>query len=145
MEYELKVATVRNLIGEDSLQKIQEMIDALYVTDVQNSSKGRTLWKIVADSCETSAMVFAGMSSILAFSSGFYDIPTLAFVAGSFSTASLAFLTFSGYAARESKERTARLNKTLEALGITTIRPTPTVDQTTQTEVGMMMNDTPRA
>lgn len=129
-DYELRTATVRNLIGDDSLQKIQEMIDALYVSDVASSSKGRTLWKKVADASEASSMAFSGLSSILAFASGFYNIPTLAFVAGTFSTAALAFLTFSAYSVRESRERTARLNKTLDALGITVIRSTPAVQST---------------
>lgn len=131
MEYELKAATVRNLIGDESLQKIQEMVDDVYVSDVGSSTKGRTIWKRVADSSEASSMALSGLSSILAFASGFFDVPTLAFVAGTFSTAALAFLTFSAYAARESRERTARLNKTLDALGIAAIRSTPAAQTST--------------
>jgi hypothetical protein len=114
------------IVNDENLKKIQEDVENLYIKEVHESIRGRTTWKRVGDACEALSMSFSGIASIAAFATGFYDIQGLAFAAGCCSTLALALLTYAGYAHRESKERTDRLNKTLDAVGIETIKATPT-------------------
>jgi len=128
MEYELEAKSAHEIINEDSMNVVHSEVNALYVKEVRQNARGRFCWKKVGDACESLSMASSGVASVLAFATGVYDHVELSFAAGCMSTLALAFLTFSGYAHKESRERTARLNKTLDALGITTIRHTPAVD-----------------
>lgn len=104
---------------------VKKEIEKMYMYEIKKNVGGRGLWKSVGDYSETSSMVLSGCASVMAFATGFFDIMPLAFASGCLSTMALAFLTFSGYAQKESKERTARLNKTLDAMGIEAVQQTP--------------------
>ena len=72
----------------------------------------------MGDLCESIANILSGISTILAFSAGFFGNEILSFVAGCCGTCSLVFLHFSSYAMRESKERTQQVNIILTKLGL---------------------------
>jgi len=123
----------QRVVNTENFKAIQTDVEDLYVKEIRDSIRGRVIWKKVGDACEALSMTFSGVASITAFSTGFYDIQGLAFAAGCCSTIALALLTYAGYAHKESKERTTRLNKTLEVVGIETIKATPMVDEDGQT------------
>jgi hypothetical protein len=60
-------------------------------------------------------------SGILSFSSGYYAVPVLGFLAGSSSTLSLACVQFSSYCFKESKDNTEELNKLLTKINLDTV------------------------
>ena len=123
----------QRVVNTENFKAIQTDVEDLYVREIRESIHGRVTWKRVGDACEALSMSFSGVASITAFATGFYDIQGLAFAAGCCSTLALALLTYAGYAHKESRERTARLNKTLEVVGIETIKATPTADEDGQT------------
>jgi len=113
------------LNNSENIEMAKKEIEKMYISEIKRNVGGRGLWKSVGDYSETTSMALSGCASVLAFATGFFDIMPLAFAAGCMSTMALAFLTFSGYAHKESKERTARLNKTLETMGVEPVQPTP--------------------
>ena len=113
------------LNNSENIELVKKEIEKMYISEIKKNVGGRGLWKAVGDYSETTSVVLSGCASVLAFATGFFDIMPLAFASGCLSTMALAFLTFSGYAQKESKERTARLNKTLETMGVEAVQPTP--------------------
>jgi hypothetical protein len=128
METELNIQSPV-LSYSENVAIVRKEIEKMYISEIKNNVGGRGLWKSVGDYSETSSMVLSGAASVLAFATGFFDLMPLAFASGCMSTMALAFLTFSAYAHKESKERTARLNKTLETMGVEPVQPTPAAQE----------------
>lgn len=112
---------------KDTKQAILNIIHPAYIDDVRHAIGGRKQWKRISDVCEAGSKVLAGVSSILAFSSGVYALKALAFASGCAGTVGIVLSVYSGYAAGESKERTTRLNTILKQLDIEPM-PTDSVD-----------------
>lgn len=100
---------------------ILEIVQPAYITDIKNAVEGRRVWKKISDVCEASSKICAGAASVLAFSSGVYDFKELSFASGCVGTASIVFSVFSNYASGESRERTIRLNTTLNHVGLSSL------------------------
>ena len=98
--------------------KIIELINEHYFNDIEWGLRGRSYWKTAGDICETLGYLCIGISAILAFSAGFFDIRFLSYIAGCVGTASGLLLKFSLYSMGESKERTDEINKILKKVGL---------------------------
>lgn len=102
---------------------VRRAVAARYPMEVQSLLRTRYFWKRGGDWCEAIAKGLTGVSAVLAFaasaetSQGVTD--ALAFSSGCVGTFGLVLLTYSSYATRESRQRTAELNNVLNALGIT--------------------------
>ena len=95
---------------------IEEIVHPAYFQDAQDSSLWRFRWRTISSVSLGTAKILGGCASILAFSSGFFAIPSLSYISGCCSTVGLVFFSFSNFATAESKERTADLATTLHAL-----------------------------
>ncbi len=111
-----------NNITNALIDKInKELIEPTYYDDIKNNLYGRSKWKTISDITETISKILAGITTVLAFAAGFFDMSFLSFMAGCLGTISLVLLQFSSYCSNESKERTIRANQILKNLGITNI------------------------
>ena len=97
---------------------ILDIMQPAYVEEVREAVEGRRAWKKLSDICEASSKILAGVASVLAFSSGVYDFKELSFASGCVGTTSIVFSVFASYASGESRERTIRLNTTLNHIGL---------------------------
>jgi hypothetical protein len=97
---------------------ILDIVQPAYIEDVREAVEGRRAWKKLSDFCEGSSKILAGVANILAFSSGVYDFRELSFASGCVGTASIVLSVFASYASGESRERTIRLNTTLDHVGL---------------------------
>lgn len=97
---------------------VTEIIYPAFVRDIKAAIAGRFFWKHCSDVCEAVSKVLAGAASVLAFSAGVYEEKALSFASGCVGTCSIVLGLFSSYASSESKERTVRLNVTLQRLGL---------------------------
>lgn len=104
-----------------------ELVEKNYYRDVKYNIISKSACKITGDITEAIAHILMGVTAILAFAAGFYDLRVLSFVADCLGTASLVLLRFSSYCMKESKERTKQVNKLLDRLGISGI-PDITID-----------------
>lgn len=86
--------------------------------EINDGLTWRRRWSKCSNVYEFSSIFCMGASGILAFSSGFFTIPALAYAAGAASTVGLVLKGFSTYASGESAERTASVNAHLRHLGI---------------------------
>ena len=78
----------------------------------------RHRWRKIGNWAEAAAHVFIGLSSILAYSAGFFNSRFLAYASACFSTVCIALLRFATYAENESIERNAILGRLTAAAGI---------------------------
>jgi hypothetical protein len=106
---------------------MKELIEPTYYNEVKSYLSSRYRWKNIGDICEVFGKIFAGCSSVLAFSSGVFKIDILSFLAGCFGIIALIFMQFSSYSMKESKERTDEINIMLNKLGISEI-PNTAID-----------------
>jgi hypothetical protein len=86
--------------------------------EINDALTWRRRWAKCSNCYEFLSILCMGSSGILAFSSGFFTIPALAYAAGATSTVGLVLKGFSNYASGESAERTASVNAHLRHLGI---------------------------
>lgn len=116
-------------VDPELVKKIKhDLLEKSYYDEIRYNIYSKARWKIVADLTDTFAHVFTGISTILAFASGFFNYALFSFLAGCFGTISLVLLKFSSYALDESKERTNEINILLNKLGITEM-PNTSVDE----------------
>jgi hypothetical protein len=85
---------------------------------IQHGLASRRRWARAAHFSEGAAHVCLGVSTILAFSSGFFDQRGLAFAAACSNTLCIVLMRYASYAVGESVERTELLNRHLAALGL---------------------------
>jgi hypothetical protein len=98
-----------------------QIIEPSYYLDIESIIKSRRRWRVCGHIFETISKVMIACSGILSFSSGYYAVPVLGFLAGSSSTLSLACVQFSSYCFKESKDNTEELNKLLTKINLDTI------------------------
>ena len=120
-EKEEENKNIKLVISADIHKQIQEKINTTYVKDIDDSIAARYTCRKTGHILEVVSQVLSLGSTILAFSAGFYDIKILSFIAGCLGSLSLATLKTSAFALKESKERTASLNKLLTRLNMGTI------------------------
>lgn len=109
-------------IRQKEIEKILiQLIEPAYYLDIETVIKNRRNWHKCGHIFETISKIMIACSGILSFSTGYYNIQILAFLAGSFSTLSLASVQFSSYCFRESKDSTEELNKLLTKINLETI------------------------
>jgi len=99
-------------------QQIIDMINDRYFEDIELGLMGRSGWKTTSDISETLGFVFLGISTMISFSAGFFNIMVLSFVAGCVGICSASLFKFASYAMAQSKERTDEINKILVKIGI---------------------------
>jgi hypothetical protein len=97
--------------------------------DAVNLAIWRIRWRKIANLFEALVKILIGISNVLAYSSGYYQKPVLAYYSGLIGTLALVFGEFSSYCKKESHERTNLFNRLLTHLGIDTI-PDTTEDET---------------
>lgn len=102
-------------------EDIIELINKRYNEDIRLGLWSRSAWRVAADISETVGYIFLGITSIISFSSGFFDIRVLSYVAGSVGILSGLLLKFAIYAMAQSKERTSMVNKILADININPI------------------------
>jgi hypothetical protein len=73
---------------------VRNIIEPSYIEDIKSNINLKNYWKKSGITFETLSKVFVGVSSIVSFSSGIYDIPLLSFLAGSTSVISLVLLQY---------------------------------------------------
>jgi hypothetical protein len=100
---------------------VRNIIEPSYIEDIKSNINLKNYWKKSGITFETLSKVFVGVSSIVSFSSGIYDIPLLSFLAGSTSVISLVLLQYASHSFRESKKNVAELNMTLKKLELDTM------------------------
>lgn len=109
-------------VDSELVDKVKkDLIDVSYYNDIKFNIKSKSFWKAIADITETLSQIFTVVSTIFAFSAGFFNHVLLSFIAGCLGTSALILLKFSSYATKESRERTQQVNMLLEKLGITEI------------------------
>jgi hypothetical protein len=109
-------------IRQKEIEKILiQIIEPAYYLDIDSIIKSRRRWRICGHVFETISKIMIALSGILSFSSGYYTIPVLGFLAGSSSTLSLACVQFSSYCFKESKDNTEELNKLLTKINLDTL------------------------
>uniref|UniRef100_A0A6C0C6C0 Uncharacterized protein n=1 Tax=viral metagenome TaxID=1070528 RepID=A0A6C0C6C0_9ZZZZ len=99
-------------------QHIVEKINDRYYKDIELGLMGRSGWKTTGDISETLGYIFLGVSTMISFSAGFFDIRMLSFVAGCVGIFSSLLFKFALYSMAQSKERTDEVNKILMKIGI---------------------------
>jgi hypothetical protein len=109
-------------ISEDiKLQILKDYVEPSYINDVNDLLSSRKCYRITGQVFETTSKILVAGAGILSFSSGYFNNPTLSFIAGAVSTISLACLQFSAFVFKESTDQTKELNKILEKLNIETV------------------------
>ncbi len=98
-----------------------DLINKAYYNDVRRTLRGRCICKCIGDTTEAFAQIFTGISVVLSFAAGFFDLYLLSFLSGCFGIISIIFLRCSSYSMKESKERTNEINIILNKLGINEI------------------------
>lgn len=114
-------APARPGIDAPTREYIEGLINYSYKRDVADTVYGRFAWRKLSNAGESASRVLAGGSTVVAFAAGVYGIDSLSFVAGALGTLGLVCMTLSGYAARESRERTDQLNAVLEHVGVAAV------------------------
>ena len=122
---------------QNTTNKYEEMktniINDIVVPNLEHDAKILSIWRIrwrkIANLFETLVKILVGISTVLAYSSGYYHMPSLAYYSGLAGTIALVFGEFSSYCKKESHERTNLFNRLLTHLGIDTI-PDTTEDET---------------
>jgi hypothetical protein len=108
----------RKISDDVKIKIMNELIEPSYYGDVNDTIKGRKCWRISGHVFETMSKVFLAVTGIISFSAGVYHSDTLSFIAGAFSTISLATFQISGYSFNQSKKNTLELNQLLAKLDI---------------------------
>lgn len=93
-----------------------QLIEPAYYNDTEKNIRAREKWKSISDISQTISKILAGLSTVLAFAAGFFNITILSFIAGCLGTLSLVTQQFSQYSLNESKDRTLRINRILTNL-----------------------------
>src|SRR6056300_974272 len=89
---------------------IDELIEPYYKNVIKNTLSARQCWRKTGIAFETISKIMVAFGSIISFSAGVYDDPTLSFVSGSISCLRLAFLQFSSFSYKENKKQSEELN-----------------------------------
>ena len=97
---------------------VKDLIEPGYYAEVRSLYRGRTWWRVTGHVFETMSKVSVATGCVLSFAAGFCDDTSLSFVAGTFSTASMAMMQFASYCLGESKQDSDQLNVLLANLKI---------------------------
>jgi hypothetical protein len=100
---------------------VKDLVEPMYIKDVKSTIEGKKCWRLSGQIFETMSKILVAIGGIISFSSGYFNNPTLGFIAGSISTISLATLQFSSFSYGENKKQASELNILLKKLGIDTI------------------------
>ncbi len=115
--------TVRKLTKFDTVaEKIRnDLIAPSFYKDVKCGLCSRTFWKVMGHTTDTVAKILVGAATVLTFSSGFYNLSSLAFASGATGTVSMVLSGFAVYALRQANARTEEINLTLQNVGLSNI------------------------
>ena len=105
--------------------KVQLAVRMAYVRDALAAIRQRMAWQVVADACEASSKIIAGIATVLAFASSTYNREELSFAAGCVGTCGVTVSVFGAYAMRETRERLIRLNTVLRDVRVQEMSDTP--------------------
>lgn len=105
------------------------LVEPSYYKDVKETIRGRSCWRISGHVLETFSKIFLAVSGVLSFAAGVYNDKMLSFIAGTFSTVSLATFQLSSYSFKQNKKNTLELNQLLEKLDIEEV---PVFDNNTE-------------
>jgi hypothetical protein len=122
---------------QKTTQKYEDMktniINDIVVPNLERDAKILSVWRIrwrnIANLFEALVKIMIGIGTVLAYSSGYYHMPVLAYYSGLAGTIALVFGEFSSYCKKESHERTNLFNRLLRHLGIDAV-PDTTEDET---------------
>lgn len=107
--------------------------------DAQTLSVWRIRWRNISNFFEALVKIMVGISTVLAYSSGYYNKPVLAYYSGLTGTIALVFGEFASYCKKVSHERTNLFNRLLAYLNIA-----PIPDTTENEAVSQSQNQTQR-
>lgn len=112
-----------DVIGDTEFAQMRyRIIKRVIVPHTENEAIELSKWTVACNSIgnylSIGAKFCTGASSVLAFSAGFYNNSSLAYLAGLSGTLALMLGQFSSYAKRESRSRITLLNNLLSYLGI---------------------------
>lgn len=97
---------------------LKDLISPSYYAEVRDLYRGRMGWRVAGHVFETLSKLTVAAGVVLSFAAGFYDNTSLSFLAGTFSTASMAAMQFASYCLSESKQDSDHLNTLLTDLKI---------------------------
>jgi len=106
------------MISDDTKKQIGCMINKQYKDDVELALCCRSCCKNTADVMETLCHVIVGLSAIVAFAAGLWDMKILTYVAGIMNIVSIVLSKFAGYNTSESKQYTIEINKITTQIGV---------------------------
>jgi len=89
---------------------VTELVEPNYKNEIQENMALVKYFRRFGLIFESASKIFVGVSSILSFSAGIYQITELSFMAGVSNVISLVFIQFSSYAYRESKKNESILS-----------------------------------
>jgi hypothetical protein len=98
-----------------------DLIEPAYYEDVKSKLKTKKIWIGCGHIFETLSKIMIATAGCLSFASGFYNNKTLSFLSGSSSTVGLAFIQFSAYCFKESRDTYDDLNRILNHINIQNI------------------------
>lgn len=110
-----------NFITDEAKKTIITNINKQYVDDVDTALFCRSCCKNTADILDSLCHVIVGLSAVISFAAGSWDIKILTFVAGILNVISIVIAKLSSYSSSESKQYTAEINKITPQLGIVNI------------------------
>ena len=84
--------------------------------EIATQARWRARWYRLGNLFESFSVFFSGISAGLAFASGFFEYPLLAFIAGCVATLVTISMKYSTHAHKEGNERTRGLNLNLAHL-----------------------------
>lgn len=108
---------------------VKELVEPAYYDDVKYNINSRNRWKKISDITSAFSQILFGISIIMSFAVGFFDINMLSFISGSIGVSAMVVMKISSYAMNESRERTNQINIILKKLNISEI-PDITIDPT---------------
>lgn len=110
-----------DFITNETKATINAKINEQYIDDVELALFCRSCCKNTADIMDTLCHVIVGISAIISFAAGSWDIKYLTFIAGMLNVISIVLAKLSAYNTSESKQYTVELNKITHQIGSGTI------------------------
>ena len=104
---------------------LTELVEPLYIKEIHVIIRTKECCKTTAQIFETLSKVLVAVGTILSFSSGYFKLSTLGFIAGSISTCSLALLQLASFFYNEYRKQTRDLNILLQKLNLDSIPELP--------------------
>lgn len=109
---------------------LTELVEPLYFEEIRVIIHKKECCKYTGQVFDTLSKVLVAVGTIVSFSSGYFKLPMLGFIAGSISTCSLALLQLSSFSYNENRKQSRDLNILLEKLNMDSIPELPAVVNT---------------